>query len=150
MHVMLRLAMVPIVALLMASFIDLYVRGEATCFLVPLLYMIAIGAICGFWFMSYRITDNGVDAYYFPVRYEVRYDQIKKIKADSEIPWFYGVGLRVFKDGICFNTRWRKLVEIERTDGFFKKFYLSPRDPEKFVEIVKANMKAPKSVKRKK
>jgi hypothetical protein len=95
-------------------------------------------------FPSYfRIYLDRVEAYFLPYKQVISISKIKEIKIRERIPWYIGWGLRLnpLRKELYFAVHHGKSVEIEKSDGYWKKIILSVKHPEQFVSILKGRMK---------
>src|SRR5690554_4272655 len=54
----------------------------------------------------------------------------------SKIPWYYGVGIRIAKDGIVYNSKPGSVIKIQKRDSK-KHIYIGTRKQEEFIETCK-------------
>ncbi len=52
------------------------------------------------------------------------------------IPWYYGVGIRIAKDGMLYNAKSGSVIKIEKKDSG-KHIYIGTRRQKEFLEVCK-------------
>lgn len=62
----------------------------------------------------------------------LNYSNIEK----DEIPWYFGVGIRITKDGIIYNAKPGTVIKISKT-GSKKHIYIGTKKQEEFFKICK-------------
>lgn len=89
----------------------------------------------------FRITSIGVEAEMAPFVHKVSYDNIKEVHIIENIPFYVGWGMRVWGRRLAFVTMHKKAVAIEKKTGVFKTLVMTTRNPERFIERIKPNLK---------
>ena len=86
----------------------------------------------------FRIYKDRIEAYFWPIKYEIPFADILNIKIINKIPWYVGWGLRIgLGRKLYFAIHHGKSIEIERESGYWKKIILSVKNPRKFVRVIK-------------
>ncbi|NOZ82292.1 MAG: hypothetical protein GXN98_00500 [Euryarchaeota archaeon] len=104
--------------------------------------LLALGSFAS---MRFRLTESELEARMFPVSYRVRYGDIERVEL-GEVPWYAGWGLRVLGRKLAFVSRHGKAVWIKRRgDGVFREVIVTPREPERFAEMLMRRVRGEKA-----
>lgn len=108
-----------------------------------LLLVISITALVtwSFFNITFRITNDGVEAVMPPFKYRIPFSEIKEMKTIEDIPWYAGWGLRMWGRGLAFISMYKSAVLIEKKKGFFRKLILTTQNPEEFIKRLAMEMK---------
>ena len=87
--------------------------------------------------LRYILTDRSLKAVMPPFSYTVSLDEISDVKIEN-IGWYVGWGLRIWWRRIAFVSTHHNTVVITKRSGFFRKFIISPKNPEEFMEKIKS------------
>ncbi len=120
-------------------------RKESTYAFLTVLaaFFVLILAQIIFFSMKFRITNKYVEAIFGFYKHKIPFNDIENIEI-SDVPRLMGYGLRLRNNTIAFVSKKGKAVVIKKKKGRFKNVYLTVKDPEKFVEILKNFKKYPK------
>lgn len=108
-------------------------------FILILVVMILSFVVSGFFKMKFRITEESVEAVMPPFSYRILFSEIKEVNT-TDIPWYFGWGLRIWGRRLAFVSMHKKAVKIEKENGLFRALLLTTRDPDGFVKIVREGM----------
>lgn len=107
------------------------------------LLIVTVVMVLVFWSffnMRYRITDVGVEASMSPFSHSVKFEDIEDVYLDK-VPFWMGWGLRMWWRRIGFISMHKVAVVVRKKRGFFRNFWLSTEDSEKFSKMIEERMK---------
>lgn len=97
-------------------------------------------AMWSFFSMRFRITGNGVEALMPPFKFSIPFSEIKEVKTIENIPWYAGLGVRLWGRRLAFISMRKSAVLIEKKKGFFRKLILTTQNPEDFIKRLTLEM----------
>jgi hypothetical protein len=105
--------------------------------------VVLVFVMAGFWNMKFRITDNYVEASFFPFRYMLHYEDIASVKTiQKPFPTKFGsLGLRFWGKRIGFVSRYGEAVLIRRKQGRYREVVMTPAKPKEFVRVLNKQLK---------
>lgn len=130
--------------LVLSLYIASYFEGHFVPFegqyILLLTTMVLSLAVWNFFKLKFRITEKNVEAVMPIFSHRVPFSEIKEITTIDDISCNVGWGIRIWGRRLAFVSMHKKAVKIEKENGYFRALFLTTRDPDVFVRMVKESM----------